>query len=146
MELIPIDSQDPGRREAAREDEERSREATPRVSRRRFTFDCSRTPQATVIVLGGELDVVCADAFKRRFAEATDDEPAHVVIDLRELTFIDSIGLALLLGVNDIAQDGGFALSMVSVEDDPPSKIFRMTGTDKILPLVEEPPSFPAGV
>jgi hypothetical protein len=35
---------------------------------------------------------------------------------------------------------------MVSVEDDPPSKIFRMTGTDKILPLVEEPPSFPAGV
>jgi anti-sigma B factor antagonist len=146
MELIPTDSQDPGSREPARGDEEGSREATPRVSRRRFTFDCSRTPHGTVIALGGELDVVCADAFKRRFAEATEDEPAHVVMDLRELTFIDSIGLALLLRVNEIARDGGFSLSIVSVEDDPPNKIFRMTGTDKILPLVDELPNFPTGV
>ena len=50
-----------GRREAAPGDEETAREATPRVSRRRFTFDCSRTRHATVIALGGELDVVCAD-------------------------------------------------------------------------------------
>jgi anti-sigma B factor antagonist len=143
MELIPTDSQDPGRPEPAGGDEERSRDATARVSRRRFTFDCSRTPHATVIALGGELDVVCADAFKRRFGEATEDEPAHVVMDLRELTFLDSTGLALLLRVNEIAQDGGFALSIVSVEDDPPSKIFRMTGTDKILPLVGELPNLP---
>lgn len=146
MELIPTDSQDADRREQVREEEERSRQAPPPVSRRRFTFDCSRTPHATVIALGGELDVVCADAFKRRFAEATEDEPAHVVIDVRELTFIDSMGLALLLRVNEIARDGGFALSIVSVEDDPPSKIFRMTGTDKILPLVGELPDFPTGV
>jgi anti-sigma B factor antagonist len=99
-----------------------------------------------VIALGGELDVVCADAFKRRFAEATEDEPTHVVVDLRELTFLDSIGLALLLRVNEIAQDGGFALSIVSVENDPPGKIFRMTGTDKILPLVEKLPNFPTSV
>jgi anti-sigma B factor antagonist len=146
MELTPTDSQDAGLREQARRDEEGSREATSRVSRRRFTFDCSRMPHATVIALGGELDVVCADAFKRRFADAIEDEPAHVVIDLRELTFMDSTGLALLLRVNEIAQDGGFALSIVTLDDDPPSKIFRMTGTDRILPLVGEPPVFPTGV
>jgi anti-anti-sigma factor len=145
MELIPIDSQDPGRRGPSGGDADSTSQATPGASRRRFTFDWSRTPQATLIALGGELDVVCADAFRRRFAEATEDEPAHVVMDLRELTFLDSIGLALLLRVNEIAQDGGFALSIVRVKDGPPSKIFRMTGTDKILPLVEEPPTFPAG-
>jgi anti-sigma B factor antagonist len=146
MEMTPSDSQDAVIREGARGDEERGVEAPHRVSRRRFTFDWARTPNATVIELGGELDVVCADSFKRRLAEATEEEPAHVVIDLRELTFIDSTGLALLLRVNEMAKDGGFALSIVCVEDDPPSKIFRMTGTDKILPLVHEPPESPGGV
>ena len=37
--------------------------------------------------------MVCADAFKRRFAEAIEDEPNHVVIDLRELTFWTRPGL-----------------------------------------------------
>jgi anti-sigma B factor antagonist len=121
MRLIGTASQDTGRR-------------------RRFAFEQSRTSRATVMTLRGELDVVCADAFKRRFAEATEDEPAHVVVDVRELTFVDSTGLALLLGVNQMSQDGGFELSIISTEGDASSKIFRMTGTDKILPLVDEPP------
>ena len=41
-----------------------------------------------------------------------------------------------------MAQDRGFALWIVSCEDDPPEKIFSMTGTAKILPLVDEPPEF----
>ena len=118
----------------------RRAEATPRVPRRRFTFDLSQNTRAAVIALGGELDVVCADTFKRRLAEATEDEPDHVVIDLRELTFMDSTGLALLLAVNDMSRDGGFVLTIVSTGVGFPDRIFRMTGTDKILPLVEEPP------
>ncbi|PWU24934.1 MAG: hypothetical protein C5B48_03835 [Candidatus Rokuibacteriota bacterium] len=108
--------------------------------RRRFTFDVDQTPVATLMTLGGEFDVVCADAFKRRFSDATEDEPDHVIIDLRELSFIDSTGLALLLGVNEMAQDNGFALSIVSAEDDAARKIFRMTGTERLLPLVTTPP------
>ena len=64
--------------------------------RRRFTFDVAQTPDATVMTLGGELDVVCADAFRRRFSDATEDEPAHVVLDLRELDL-------LLLGEQRVA-------------------------------------------
>jgi anti-anti-sigma factor len=140
MELIPPDIQRAGRGDPAAGDEERRAEATPRVPRRRFTFDLSQTTHATVIELGGELDVVCADTFKRRLAEATEDEPDHVVIDLRELAFMDSTGLALLLAVNDMARDGGFTLTIVTTEEGFPSRIFRMTGTDKILPLVDERP------
>jgi anti-sigma B factor antagonist len=121
MELTPTDSQDG-------------------VRRRRFTFDVSRTPGRTVMTLGGELDGICADAFKRRFSDATEDEPDQVVMDVRELTFIDSTGLALLLGVNEMSQDGGFALWIVSTEEDAPSKIFRITGTNRILPLVDHLP------
>ena len=105
-------------------------------------MDVTRTPRAAVITLTGEFDVVCADAFKRRLAESIEDEPPHVVIDLRPLTFIDSTGLALLLRVNEMAADHGFELWVVSGPGDPPAKIFRMTGTNTILPLVDEPPDF----
>jgi anti-sigma B factor antagonist len=142
MELTPTDSQGAGRRQPAVGDEERRFEGTPRVPRRRFSFDFSRMPRATVITLAGELDVVCADSFKRRFAEATEDEPAHVVLDVRELTFMDSTGLALLLGVNEMSQDAGFALWVVATEDDPCSRIFRITGANRILPLADELPEF----
>jgi anti-sigma B factor antagonist len=109
-------------------------------SRPRFTCDFSLTAGAALIALAGEFDVVCADAFKRRFAEATEDEPDRVVLDLRELTFIDSTALALLLRVNDMSLEGEFDLAIVSLAEDPPGKIFRLTGTDKILPLVDAVP------
>ncbi len=139
MQLIHTDSDDAGRRKAAVGG--RARQVEARI-RRRFTFDFSRPPEATLITLAGELDVVCADAFKRRFGEATSDDPNRVVIDVRELTFIDSTGLALLLGVNEMSRVAGFTLWIVANQQDPPSKIFRMTGMDKVLPLVDEPPDF----
>jgi anti-sigma B factor antagonist len=117
-------------------------DVTHSTPRRRFTFDFARTQDATLITLAGELDVVCSDSFKRRFAEATEDDPERVVIDLRDLTFIDSTGLALLLRVRDLSEDVGFTLWMVSTETDPTSRIFRMTGTNTILPMVESPPEF----
>jgi anti-sigma B factor antagonist len=145
MKLIPPDSQDAGRRGSATGDEGRPIEtAAPRLSRRRFTFDFALAPRATLITLGGEFDVVCADSFKRRFAEATEDEPKRVVMDVRNLTFIDSTGLSLLLSVNEMSRDRGFALWIVSAEDDPPGKIFRLTGTHTILPLVDELPDLGA--
>ena len=107
-------------------------------------MDVTRTGRTAVITLTGEFDVVCADAFKRRLADSIEDEPPHVVLDLRPLTFIDSTGLAMLLRVNEMAADQGFALWVVSGPDDPPAKIFSMTGTNTILPLVDEPPDFSA--
>ena len=141
MPRIPPDNQDAGRgRPAARGHDSHVEEAARRVSRRRLTIDLDHGTAAAIITLGGELDVVCADTFRRRFTEATESEPAQVVIDLRDLTFIDSTGLALLLRVNEMSQNDGFALSIVCSEDSAPSKIFRMTGTHKILPVVDEPP------
>jgi len=137
----PPDSMDAGfGKPAAGSEGSRSEVAAQRALKPRFTFEVTRTPGTIVIRLAGELDVVCADVFRRRFTEVTDGEPERVVIDLRDLTFLDSTGLALLLRVNEISQDLGFALSIVSGDGDPAGKIFRMTGTNAILPLVAEPP------
>jgi anti-sigma B factor antagonist len=145
MELIPPESPDAGSGEPAARSAEPSRVATTARDLRRLTFDVATTPTSAVIRLTGELDVVCADTFKRKLAAVTDAGPKEVVIDLRELTFIDSTGLALLLRMNEMSHDLGFVLSVVTRPDDPPGKIFRMTGTHAILPLVEVPPDLGAG-
>jgi anti-sigma B factor antagonist len=142
MELTPAENMEAGAGKPAAARSQDGLDAAERTLLRRLTFDVTRTDPATVIALGGELDVVCADAFKRRFAEVTEDHPERVVLDIRELNFIDSIGLALLLRVNERSNDLGFGLWIVSAPNDPPRKIFRMTGTDAILPVVDEPPSF----
>jgi anti-anti-sigma factor len=137
----PADSPEAGRGKPAVQSEGgHSEAAAQRALKPRFSFDVTRTPSATLVKLCGELDVVCADAFRRKFTDVTEAEPERVVIDLRDLTFLDSTGLALLLRVNEMAQDLGFALSVVSADGDPVGKILRMTGTNAILPLVAEPP------
>jgi anti-sigma B factor antagonist len=142
LAMTPLaDSPDAGReRPAAGSEGSRSEVAARRALKPRLTFDAARAAGGTVITLCGELDVVCADVFRRRFTEAIEDGPECVVIDLRELTFLDSIGLALLLRVNEMSRDLGFGLAVVSAEDDPAGKIFRMTGTNAILPIVAELP------
>jgi anti-anti-sigma factor len=140
MEGIRPDIRGAGRETASDSPDSRQPLDSTQSRPRRLAIDIAKTARATVVTLSGELDVVCADAFKRRFGDAIADEPSHVVLDLRPLTFLDSTGLALLLRVNEMARDEEFALWVVSCEDDPPAKIFRLTGTNKILPLVDRAP------
>jgi len=80
-----------------------------------------------VITLAGEFDVVCADSFKRRFAEATEDEPEGVVIDLRELTFIDSTGIRILWQAHQRSAQDGTRLSVIPGNGNV-SRALRITG------------------
>jgi anti-sigma B factor antagonist len=51
-----------------------------------------------VLALTGELDMETVDRFERALAETVDGGPVAVVADLTRLTFLDSSGLAALLG------------------------------------------------
>ncbi len=58
----------------------------------------------------------------------------HVVIDLRDLEFIDVAGLRLLLALNAGARRDGWRLSMIQ---GPPAvrRVFELTGTLHALPF-----------
>jgi anti-anti-sigma factor len=143
MELTPRDTQDTSRGDASADDSTAGPEAlVPGHTRPRLSIEVTHTSRAAVIKLAGELDMVCADTFKRRFADARQGDSDHLVIDIRELTFLDSTGLALLLRVSELAGEEEFALWIVSPEAEGPNRIFRMTGTHTILPLVETMPDF----
>ena len=66
-----------------------------------------------VATLGGELDMATFDDAEAMLLEAEQDRPPVLVLDLRELTFMDSNGLRLLLRARKRAADDGRRLVLV---------------------------------
>lgn len=68
-------------------------------------FEVHRTPGATVLRLGGDIDLAVRDRLRDAIADATDGGQATVRIDLRAVTFLDSSGLHELLTARELAAD-----------------------------------------
>ena len=84
--------------------------------------------QRTVVAVAGEIDLATVDRVERAAADALAAAEA-VALDLREVTFIDSTGLRLLLELDALALAGGRALTLlpgVTVE-----RLLLLTGLDR---------------
>lgn len=55
--------------------------------------------RAIVLELGGEIDMKCSARIKDKFKEIYRDKPPVIVVDMTEVEFMDSSGLATLVGV-----------------------------------------------
>ena len=55
--------------------------------------------RAIVMELGGEIDMKCSTRVKNKFKEIYRDKPPVIVVDMTEVEFMDSSGLATLVGV-----------------------------------------------
>ena len=93
-----------------------------------------------VIALSGELDVGTVDRFRRAVHEAIQGHATAVVADLGNLTFMDSTGLAAMLGaLRDLSRAGGRLL--VACANPTVLRIFHVTRTDatfEICPTAEQ--------
>jgi anti-anti-sigma factor len=88
----------------------------------------------TVVPVGGEVTFSNVRDFDRRLERAFDDGARNLVIDLSEVTFIDSSGLSALLTASKRARERGGAVALVLAQGEPPS-IFRFRGVDRLLAL-----------
>jgi anti-sigma B factor antagonist len=93
--------------------------------------------------LAGEFDVAAEEEFESHVGAALSSGCDHVVVDLRALEFIDSTGIRLLLDVHALSSQDGVRLWIVESQRDAVKKVFRITGVDKALPVVESPPELP---
>jgi anti-sigma B factor antagonist len=83
---------------------------------------------APYLELVGELDLSTVNPLKLRLELAERDEPETIVVDLRRVTFMDSIGLGTLLAHRLRARQAGRRFQLVQgpqhIQD-----VFRLTGT-----------------
>ena len=90
--------------------------------------------------LNGELDMAGVDHFERLRAADRVPETGTFVLDLRELTFIDSSGLrALIMADQRVRSEGGRFI--VVRGPDRVNQVMEMTGVAQHLELVDEPPA-----
>jgi anti-anti-sigma factor len=102
-----------------------------------LTIDISMSGQSARVALAGELDIATAPALEQKLGELPDDV-GQVILDLRELAFIDSTGLRVVLGLAN-----GFGVSNARVVvvrgPDPVQRVFALTGADRELAMIDDP-------
>jgi anti-anti-sigma factor len=89
-----------------------------------------RRPTATVVTLSGELDLATAARLDRELDAITADE---LVLDMRDVTYLDSTGVSLLLRRDAAARSLGRRLRVIGGE--AVRRVFAITQVDRLLQL-----------
>jgi anti-sigma B factor antagonist len=88
------------------------------------------------IALCGELDLANAATAEAELKASLETEGAEVIVDMRELEFIDSTGIALLVAA--LGHNGGEARIRFIPSDSPTvTRVLDLTGLAERLPLAE---------
>lgn len=88
------------------------------------------TERTTFVRLSGELDMATAPALQEALHAAQHAETSHVIVDLRQLTFLDSFGLRILAAADIAGRDGHVKVSFIGGSDSVHG-VFELTEMDK---------------
>jgi anti-sigma B factor antagonist len=102
-----------------------------------FSVSRRRAGDGVAVVAVGEIDLVTVDAVQAEI-DAARGETRVVLLDLRDVTFIDSAGVRLVLeGSRALAAAGG---ELVVVRGGPEvRRVFDLVGLDSRVKMVDEP-------
>lgn len=94
-----------------------------------------RAGRAVVVTLGGEIDRLNAGATRERIEAAVDNDAVGVVVDLGEVSYLDSSGVHLLHAVARALRRTGQRLVVVRPRRRTPAAVLELTGIGEIAPL-----------
>lgn len=99
-------------------------------------FSCDVVPERdhVRVVPVGELDMASCPALEQTIRELRDAGFDHIVLDLRQLCFLDSTGLRLLLELSAAARANSHRLELI---EGPPDvqRVIELTRTRGVLPF-----------
>jgi anti-sigma B factor antagonist len=105
-----------------------------------FSISTSDRDGRAVIVVRGELDLATAPELDAAVTEAL-DAGQDVVVDLRELAFMDSTGLRVLVAAHarvERADAGPSFLVVRPLPGAPIQRILAISGVESVLDLVDD--------
>ncbi len=95
-------------------------------------------PDVVCVALSGELDLSRALLLEQELRTVEGTGASGIVIDLSELDFVDSSGLARLIAAHRRAERGGWRLVLVQGSGVIP-RLLSMSALDRSFELVDEP-------
>ncbi|MBQ7454973.1 MAG: anti-sigma factor antagonist [Clostridia bacterium] len=97
-----------------------------------------RKRDVLLVRLTGELDQCSASGIRRDLDALLDDSRVrHLVLDLREMPFMDSSGLGVILGRYRTLQLRGGSVSLMHLSPQV-KRVYDLSGMGQIIPVIEE--------
>jgi anti-sigma B factor antagonist len=88
----------------------------------------------------GELDLATAPELEEKVLAAVREADRVVILDLRELTFMDSTGVRTIVAAHKAAGENGTDLRVIRPRsDNPVTRVIEISGIDDALGLIDEP-------
>jgi anti-sigma B factor antagonist len=103
-----------------------------------FRVEVRDNDRAAVVTVSGELDLASSPAFEEELDRVISSEAPVVVIDLRELEFMDSTGLSVLIRAHQRAEERGQRFGLVRGSQQV-QRLLSLTGVADRLTLVDAP-------
>jgi anti-anti-sigma factor len=89
------------------------------------------------LAVAGELDLANAGTLEAELERAAGDGAEPITVDLRELEFIDSTGIAVLVAAHRRLNDGAVRVRLVQSEAPAVRRVIEITGLEQELPFID---------
>jgi anti-sigma B factor antagonist len=99
-----------------------------------LTLTTQEVQGATIIVVGGEIDVYTAPRLRDKITELVASGVHVLIIDMEAVEFLDSTGLGVLVGGLKKVRAHGGSLQLICTQERL-LKIFRITGLAKVFTI-----------
>ncbi len=100
--------------------------------------DVNRNGSVAVVAVGGELDLASGPELESELDQITGPDTQLVVVDLRELGFMDSTGLSILVRAHQRLASQGCELALAKGSQQV-QRLLDLTGVAQRLRLVDAP-------
>jgi anti-anti-sigma factor len=101
-----------------------------------LTIKVTNTPEVHTLALVGEADLLGSPDIEAALADAVASEAERIVLDLRNLTFIDSSGLRALLRGHERCVARSVELRITRGPESV-QRLFELSGMNEILPFCD---------
>jgi anti-anti-sigma factor len=97
-------------------------------------ISADRDERKARLVLGGDLDMAARFQAEQALDDLLATPVEQLVVDLGQVTFVDSTGMGLVLEVHDRARAEGFRLRLLRGPDEV-QRVFELAGVADVLPF-----------
>jgi anti-sigma B factor antagonist len=91
--------------------------------------------QPLIVTLSGEFDIQNRDALRESLSPALDHP--HVVVDLSDVTYLDSSALAAFIAMRGTRREKGFSAVHFVITSPHLRKLFEVTQFDQLWPIFD---------
>jgi len=103
-----------------------------------FKVRCEPREDAVILIASGEIDLATSPQLRAELLKPEAEAPM-VILDLRQVSFIDSSGLGVIVGQQKRCQEERRSFVIAVDRTSPVQRILDLSGLIKILDVVDDP-------